>query len=1069
MRRNLLATTAIVALALPASVSVQAQDITTARTTPVTTSTANNGAPGNVRITSTGSVTLTSGNAVTMDSNHNVVNEGTIRISNADNAVGILVNAGTTGDITNNGTILIDENYTVPDGDNDGDGDGPFALGTGRYGIRTLGAHTGAISHGGTITVEGNNSYGIYLGGPQTGNVTLNNIIAVTGDDSTAVRLDDVTGNVRLAGTINVRGENAIGAHLAGDVTGRLVVQGALSSSGYRFTTAPTNVAALDADDLLQGGPALLIEGNVTGGIVVAIPPRDADTANPDEDSDGIPDATEGSGAIQSFGSAPAMVLGSATDDITIGAVTGTATLYGVQIDGLVAGQGVYAGVDATGLQIAGRGGDVTIANGIGIAGTVGSSSNAASATAVRIGAGANTPLLHVTGSVEAATNNTATSSATGIRVEVGANVPTIRNAGRVRTISGADGSNTAIIDLSGNVDLIENSGLISATGATATTTRNVAIDLTANGGGATVRQTLVATGITAPSIVGDIRFGTGADTLDLDDGTYAGTSYFGDGADTLSMSGDALFTGTAQFGGGADILGLAGSAIFDGTADFGGDAGTLTLADTARFSGSLTNASGLAITMTGGLLDVETPAQIGSLDMGSTSILVVTLDDDPAESTFLNISGAATFADGATIAPRLATLDDVEGTYLVLDAGTLTGAGDLEINENLLPYLFKGTIGIDNINQSLSVTIARRTAQELELNAAASSAYDAIFAALQEDDQLEQLFLATTSPEALRGAIGQMLPDHAGGTFEGLSLGLRTLSRGQSDPTGPVFTTGGLDVIVSGGVWSSGKEEGATAGYDLAGLGASVSAEFDTEYGAFGAGLGWVFSDYDQGGTRSSAYSHAYELSLYWRGEWDNIKAFGRGGVGIANFNGERILRGTLGTTPVERVSEGDWSGNFYTASGGVSYQTGGTMFLRPNVSFDYLRLSEKAYEDTGGGVGLDLSVDKRSSDELAVNAGLAAGIDFSGNSPGDTSWFRLEGEGGWRQIAGGGIGATTASFEGGTPFTIIPEDRESGAYARLRVVGGGELFEVGGELGGEQRNGETALSLRGSLRMAF
>ncbi|HSG55708.1 MAG TPA: autotransporter outer membrane beta-barrel domain-containing protein [Paracoccaceae bacterium] len=1068
MRRTLLATTAILVFASP----TVAQDITTARTTPATTSTSANGAPGNLRITSTGSVVVGTGTAVTMDSNHNVTNEGTVRITNANGAVGISANAGTTGDISNSGTITIDESYAPADGDNDGDLDGPLALGSGRYGIRTLGAHTGAISNAGTITVEGDNSYGIALGGPLTGAFTHNGTTSVTGNDSVGVALANVTGNVRLAGSITGKGEDAIGAQLAGDITGRLVVQGTVAATGYRTTTAPANTSTLDADDLLQGGIGLLVEGNVTGGIVIAVPPRDADANNADEDADGIPDATEGSGNVQSFGAAPAMVIGATGRDIVIGPVAGTSPAYGLQVAGTVRGSGVYAGVNATGLQIGGRGGAVAIANGIGIAGTVGASSNGASATALRLGSGAQTPLAHVTASgvVEATAGNVAGATATAIRVETGAQVPAIRNAGKVRATSGAAGTAIAIHDLSGNVSLVENSGAITAAGATAGSGRNIAIDLSANNAGATVRQTLVGGGVTAPTIEGGIRFGSGSDVLDLADGGYKGTTTFGDGADRLALSGDALFEGTALFGAGADQLTLANSAVFNGLADFGGGADVLTIANSTRFAGTLANAASLAVNVTGGTLDITAPSAIGSLDMGASSILIATLDKTAGEGTFINVAGNATFADGAKVGIRFADIDNAEGSYAFLQAGSLTGAADLEISADMLPFLFKATLGIDALANRLSINIARRTAAELELNASQASAYGAVIAALGADEPLEDLFLAISNGEGFRAALGQMLPDHAGGNFEGLSLGLRTLARQQAEPTGPVFSYGGLDIILNAAVWNSGKDVGSTAKYDLTGLGFSAAAEVDTRLGAFGTAVSWVFNDHDQGSELASVYSDAYELALYWRGEFGGLTAFGRGSIGLANFTGERILRGQLGATAIERTAEGNWSGDFMTASGGLSYEgSSGSLFFRPAVTVDYLSLSENAYEDTGGGDGFNLIVEKRSSDELAVNGGMAVGIDFDGTGPGDSTWFRIEGEGGWRELVGGSLGATVAKFEGGTSFTLTPEQRDSGWYARLRAVGGGEMFELGGELGAEQREGDTALSLRGTLRMGF
>jgi hypothetical protein len=71
MRRYLLASTAMLAVAAPAT----AETIATKVTTPVKTSTVKAGAPDSITITSAGSVVVTGGTAVTMDSNHSVTNQ----------------------------------------------------------------------------------------------------------------------------------------------------------------------------------------------------------------------------------------------------------------------------------------------------------------------------------------------------------------------------------------------------------------------------------------------------------------------------------------------------------------------------------------------------------------------------------------------------------------------------------------------------------------------------------------------------------------------------------------------------------------------------------------------------------------------------------------------------------------------------------------------------------------------------------------------------------------------------------------------------------------------------------
>ena len=197
-----------------------------------------------------------------------------------------------------------------------------------------------------------------------------------------------------------------------------------------------------------------------------------------------------------------------------------------------------------------------------------------------------------------------------------------------------------------------------------------------------------------------------------------------------------------------------------------------------------------------------------------------------------------------------------------------------------------------------------------------------------------------------------------------------------------------------------------------------------------------------------------------------------------MVDFSGRRTFSGVVEGKPLEKSVRGEWSGTLLTFTGGASYEgrTGG-FFFRPAVSADYLSLDEDGHTETGGGEALDLIVEDRKSDEFAVNGGLTLGLDFVGRGGGPLlrpssagrNWFRVEAEGGWREIVGGSLGSTTARFEDGTPFTLDPEQTESGWYARLRASGGGSMFELGGELGAEDRHDRTALSLRGTMRVGF
>ncbi|TCM21679.1 hypothetical protein EDF56_101348 [Novosphingobium sp. PhB165] len=1065
MPRYLFASTALLAVATAA----HAEDVSTKKTTPLLTSTIKNGAADAINVTKDGSVVLSSGTAITMDSNNGVTNAGALAVGNADGAIGIRALAGTSGDIVNTGTITVDEPYTATDTDKDGDLDGPFALGSNRIGIRVDGDHTGKLTQSGTITVEGNHSAGISLGGTLNGAFVHDGTTNVLGDNSVGVETGAINGNVRLAGSVTAQGANSVGAHFGGDVTGAMVVQGNIASTGYRYTTAPADPSKLDADDLLQGGSALVIGGNVTGGIVLAVPPKDSDPNKADEDGDGIDDAKEGSAKVVTYGKAPAMVIGAADRDIAIGAVAGTASGFGLQIEGGIEGNGVYTGIDGNGLAIGGLGGKVTVANGIGVTGSVVATSKDAAATAIRLGAGASTPQIQNGGTISATSGNTAASIATAVKIEAGASLPTLRNSGTIKAVVGETGTAVAIGDASGTLNLIENSGTISATGAKADSGRNVAIDLSANTSSVTIRQTQVASGFAAPAITGDVRLGSGNDTFSIADGTMSGNVTLGGGNDTLALSGDAVQTGNVTFGSGSDTMTLAGTSRYTGTTDFGGGADTLTLADTAVFSGALANAGALTVKVSGGTLDVNKPASIGSLDVGASGVLAVTLNKAAGLGSAYTVAGTAAFADGAKLSIRLADVSTAEGSYQVLTAGTLTGRDKLKAATDLVPFMFKASLDEDAPANVIVVDVARRTVAELGLNRSQATAYDAVFAALGKDDAIEKVFLGVTDGDTFREKVAQMLPDHAGGAFEGISLGTRTLTRQLQDPQGPVFGDSRFTTRLNLSFWGSDKNAGATAAYNLQGYAMSLGGEYATDVGYFGGTFSYLWNRYTRG-PASEIKSNSWEFAGHWRGQSGPLAGYARASVGLGSYDSARKFSGTAGSETVNRTIDGNWNGNFVTFAGGASWEGGGQyLYFRPNVSVDYVRLKEDGYTETGGGKALDLTVASRTSDELGVNGAMTVGVDFMTAAGRDDNWFRMETEGGWREIVSGGLGATTAHFDGGQDFRLEGDDATSGWFARLRAIGGTVGLTMLGELSAEDRHGHTNLALRGSVAIGF
>ncbi len=152
----------------------------------------------------------------------------------------------------------------------------------------------------------------------------------------------------------------------------------------------------------------------------------------------------------------------------------------------------------------------------------------------------------------------------------------------------------------------------------------------------------------------------------------------------------------------------------------------------------------------------------------------------------------------------------------------------------------------------TLAIDVGKKTTSELGLNRSQSAAYNAVFAAIGADDQIEKVFLGITDGDLFRNSVKQMLPDHAGGTFEGVSLGSRAFIAQAFEPVGPLYSVGGLDIVLSAVGWATDKDQGATAAYNLDGLGFGASAEIDTGIGSFGGSLNWYWNEYDNGGDQN-------------------------------------------------------------------------------------------------------------------------------------------------------------------------------------------------------------------------
>lgn len=651
------------------------EEISTKRTTPIDTASADENAGGNVTITEDGAIELEDAegvSAITVNSDHDVRNDGDIILDENDNIVAIEVEANRTSDVTNNGRISILEEYTREDEDDDGDLDGPLAIGSGRVGLllNAGGRHLGDITTGvgSTIAIEGNDSAAISLRSDLVGDLTLDGNISVVGENALGVDVrEQIYGNVLLSGSINVRGEGASAASFSGSVSGGLTIESSLSSTGFTSTSvsnyiAPTSIDEstepvsdrIDAEDLNDGGPTLAIGGSLGQGLLIngAYDNFRSESDEEDETKDTIEDFDENraTGSVVSTGSAPAifispdwgntnaehLVLGrvreyvrdTTDDDEDEDFTEQLATFdydYGFINRGRVAVNGLNVGYDATAVKVSGSSDgqyETRVEGGIYNKGAIQASAFLADAVAIDLNTGAIVPRFVNAGSIEAQTSTSFDDTAIGISIAPGAQLETIENSGAISvTTTGEAGSAIAILDESGTLSSLVNTNRIAAGLRDDGTVvenpgRAIAIDLRAHGASQGV---MIEQKRNTPT-----EDKNGDDVVDARD--EATPQIIGD---ILLGRGDDVFTSTAgsisgnvDFGAGENIFTLQQSTL-NGDVRFGVGENTLSL-NAAKLNGDLEFYSGIAnLRLTNG------SELSGKLSSSSTQLAVLVENSD--------------------------------------------------------------------------------------------------------------------------------------------------------------------------------------------------------------------------------------------------------------------------------------------------------------------------------------------------------------------------------------------------------------------------------------------------------
>lgn len=1004
-----------------------ATDISGETTTPVSTSTISGGGPGDLRITSTGKITLATSpgvSAVTLDSPNSVNNEGEIKITDSDGARGIRIVGGGSGGVRNAGSIILDETYERPDADDNDEPEGPYAIGFDRVGILldAGGPFAGdiVIAAGGSVSVAGNQSAAIRLQSLLGGALVNDGSLTVIGDNAVGIDIRaGVDGDVLQSGGVAARGLDAVGISVRGDIGGGIANEGSLTASGFASITR-TNYVDPDTlgdndtpiadrihpDNLLVGGPALAIGGSVAEGLLNngAIGGRDED----DEVKDAPEDFDENrtTGFITSYGSAPAVLISAdwdsaASGDIVIGKVVEKvrdtrdddddddtdeiiATFdydYGIVNRGQIFGNGLNVGFNAMGLRIEGSADgarSAIIEGGVYNAGTIAASGFIADATAVSLGRGAVVGRIDNVGAITATvqTSNAGTESATAILIEAGAQLEGIVNHGTIgAAVRGYSARATAIRDLSGGLESIENTGVISARFIETTKQKTglgstVAIDLSVHGSSTPVtilqRQ---GSGDNAPAIVGDILLGAGDDVVDIRAGRIEGDIHFGAGSDRLLLS-DATFNGVANFGtGGGGLLRLSDGAAFTGA-----------VIDTTQTLALEVVDSALTLTS-------SAPLRIGALAVTGDSTLAFSADlSSDLSAPRITAHNSAIIGAGSDLQVRITGFNNQASTFTLIESASLVVADGVAADISLAaPAIFKGALEMETTRLNVSLDI--KTAGDLGLNRNETAAYASFLQVAASSAAVGDALTAYFDEAELVGAYRSLMP-------AGHDAPARFLSGETALAAGPL--TRRLDQRGrSGGFWvqehatylrhQQGLETNGHHGYGLhvqAGYDGPVT---DNLY----VGLAGSFMTGKHKTTAASVEAAAgagkeTEATAFMIQPYASLRV-GRAWLDVAGAAGLVDLYGSRRTAfgDVLDVLEYETSGRVFAASARAGYEARrGRLFAAPQIVLDHFALKRDAYEEmtTLSSNPLALSVDGGTAVRTSASALLSFGRNDDG-----------------------------------------------------------------------------------------
>ncbi len=1017
----LMLSAAVAALLVQQAQAAGPTTITTVGTSAIDTKT-----DGDITINSGGGVKITkAGAAVTVNSNNFLNNGGTISNANTTSAKGILIDAS--------GGAITSPTGVTSSGSIDLTGSG-----TGKTAIEVSGGtYTGPITltSASVIKVAGDSSTGLIVDANSimNGDITASGTMTVAPSNLTSLTNSSPPTLVNIAGAVNGNvtfdastAFSGVGANTRGIVIsptgsinacnaaavpgcteiGTLTNAGNISLVGAALTTGSNNKNVHP-----EAGSALIVSGNVAGGIV---------NAGPASINDGTAAATLSSSGLVTpgGGTQPVVIIGPAstvaTGPITIGIDTADTTDPGASFinRGNIASSPLNPNNSTLAVQVVGQAGFTTTLTGNFVnAGTIsafatsasGKSAAAPIATALAFSPYSSTPKIIVSGesaSTAAATNGTIQATVSGTQGGIAQTIFIDQNASvkeidvltnaKVRAVMDVTAPTTAVIsdataitDMSNTLATINNAGTISANATTLTPNANVAVQSNFARAINLSNSTIPVTINNAGTITGDVLLNTSGNGTVLNVG--GGSATGGSAGQQAAAAATTAATGVTN--------NLNNIASVNGAVAFGTGQSTLNINDFGIVTGQVTSQNGT--------LDVNV-AQHGTLDLtNSTSNLIANTFNINGGTVSISVSEALRSANEATVAAKTSatiahgsslgvTINSFvpQGThsYVLISAptGTLT-VPDIAVYQNnlasTLPFFFDSSASALVLNPAaapsdeLVLNLTPKTATQLGLQGDAAKIFPFANAALLKDNTLGAAVVnGITNTTTAQQVYSQFAPDVSGNvraevigitdSATGPVAARQRLLRSYADQGGE-FTLWGQEFAQYinnkgsvGGALSQSKSHGF--GFVLGGDGG------DPDSGWYGGAFSFFAGDATQALPNDSKnQTEWYQLTGYtdWRGPHMFLDT--HLDVGYGSLRGKRFLNisipvpGSTATATLSREADGKRAGllGAFGVSTGAVFNWGDTV-LMPTLSVDGMTMREEGYTEVGGGSGFNLKV---------------------------------------------------------------------------------------------------------------